>query len=96
LRSLNLLYVDTCNIIWGVGVAQSMQSLGYGLDDRGSITGEGNYDIFLFAAASRPAVEPTQPPNGYLGLLGLKRPECEDEHSPPTNAGVHISSWRSA
>jgi len=33
----------------------------YGLDDRGSIPGRG-LGILLFATASRPALDPTQPP----------------------------------
>jgi hypothetical protein len=32
------------------------------MDDRGSIPGRGNEEIFLFATASRPAPGPTQPP----------------------------------
>jgi len=37
------------------------QSLGYGLNDWGSIPGRGNDGIFHFAIASREALDPTQP-----------------------------------
>jgi hypothetical protein len=42
----------------------------YGLDDQGSVPGRGK--IFLFSAASRPDVGPTQPPVQWvLGALSL-------------------------
>jgi hypothetical protein len=47
--------------------------------------------IILVATASRPALGPTQPPTqqvtGALSL-GVKRPGCEGEHSPPSSAEV--------
>jgi len=43
----------------------------------------------LFSATSRPVLEPTQPPvqwvTGVLSL-GLKQPEREASHSPPSSA----------
>jgi len=46
----------------GAGFAQSVRELGYGLDDRSSIPGWDNADIFLIATASRPALVPIWPP----------------------------------
>jgi hypothetical protein len=47
--------------------------------------------IFLFTTASRMALGPTQPPiqlvPGALSL-GVKRPGCEADHSPPSSAEV--------
>jgi hypothetical protein len=46
---------------------------------------------FLFTAAFRPALGPTQPPiQGVPGALSLvvKRPCCEADHSPPSSAEV--------
>jgi hypothetical protein len=51
--------------------------------------------IFLFTTASRPALEPTQPPIQWVagGLsLGVKRPEREADHSPPSSAEVK-NAW---
>jgi hypothetical protein len=46
----------------GVGVAQSVYTLGYGLDDWCSNTGSGNFgDFLLFSTASRQALRLTQP-----------------------------------
>jgi hypothetical protein len=46
---------------------------------------------FLFTTASRTALGPTQPPiqrvPGALSL-GVKRPGCEADHSPPSSAEV--------
>jgi hypothetical protein len=70
-----------------VGIA-----LGYGLDDQGSrVRFSARLGIFLFTTASRTALDPTQPPiqlvPGSLSL-GVKRPGCEADHSPPSSAGV--------
>jgi hypothetical protein len=66
--------------------------------------------IFLFTAASRTALPPTQPPTqlvrGVLSL-GVKRPGREADHSPPSSAEVkecvklylhspNTLSWRDA
>jgi hypothetical protein len=42
--------------------------------------------IFLFSTASRPAQGPTQPPIQWVS--GVKWPEREDDHSPPSTAEV--------
>jgi hypothetical protein len=45
----------------------------------------------LFTIMSRMALGPTQPPIQWvLGTLslGVKQPECEADHSPPSNAEV--------
>jgi hypothetical protein len=47
--------------------------------------------IFLFTTASRTALGPTQPPIQWVPgalSLGIKRPGCEADHSPPSNAEV--------
>jgi hypothetical protein len=47
--------------------------------------------IFLFHTASRPVLGPTEPPIQWVPgalSLGLKRPECEADHSPPYSAEV--------
>jgi hypothetical protein len=90
-----------------VGIA-----LGYGLDVRGSRVRllAGGVGIFLFTAASRTALGPTQPPIQWVpGALSLeaKRPGREADHSPPSSAEVkecaevylhspNTSSWRGA
>jgi hypothetical protein len=47
--------------------------------------------IFLFTTASRTVLGPTQPPIQWVPgalSLGVKRPEREDDHSPPPSAEV--------
>jgi hypothetical protein len=47
----------------------------------------------VFSTASRPALELTQPPIKLVQealSLGLKRPECEADHSPPSDAPPYI------
>jgi hypothetical protein len=65
-------------------------ALGYGLDDRGFESQQGLV-IFLFATASRLALELTKPPiqwvSGALSLL-VKRPQSEADHSPPSTTEV--------
>jgi hypothetical protein len=51
--------------------------------------------IFLFTTASRPALEPTQPPIQWVpGALSLevKRPGLEADHSPPSSVEVKNAS----
>jgi hypothetical protein len=65
--------------------------LGYGLDDRGSIPVGGIMGFFLFVAASRPALWPTQPHTQWVtGALfaGVKRSKREADHSLPSSAEV--------
>jgi hypothetical protein len=74
---------------------------------QGSIPGRGN--IFLFSTAYRPALGPTHPPIQWVPGLrspGVKRPDREADHSPPSSAEVNnggaipppprMSSWLSA
>jgi hypothetical protein len=66
----------------------SFLALGYGLDDREFESRQG-LGIFLSTIASRPALEPTQPPIQWvLGVLSLevKRPGCEADYSLPSSA----------
>jgi hypothetical protein len=58
---------------------------------RGQSSSPGRVKNFLFSAASRPALEPTQPPIQLVpGVLspGVKRLGREADHSPPTSAKV--------
>jgi hypothetical protein len=51
--------------------------------------------IFTFTTASRTALGPTQPPIKWVRRalsLGVKRPEREADHSPPSSAEVK-NSW---
>jgi hypothetical protein len=51
--------------------------------------------IFLFATASRPALESTKPPFQWLSWdlsLGVKRPGREPDHSLPSNTEVKNAS----
>jgi len=67
----------------------------YGLDDRVSIPGRGNCEIFLFTTTSRPALRPTQSPTRWVpGLLphAVKRLGSEADHSPPCSAEVK-NAW---
>jgi hypothetical protein len=78
----------------------------YGLDGWGSITDRGK--TFLFSTASRPALGATKPPTQWVPealSLGVKRPERESDHSPPSSAEIKnsgvtalfpMSSWHSA
>jgi len=66
-------------------------ALGYGLDDRGSIPGRG-WDFFLFAAASRPVLGLTQPPNKCIPVALSPEVERETERSPPSSAEVN-NEW---
>jgi len=51
-------------------------------------------EIFQFATASRPALRPTHPPIQWVRLLfpGVKRPEREADHSPPSSTKVK-NAW---
>jgi hypothetical protein len=60
------------------------------LDDREFETRQG-LGIFIFTTASRPALEPTQPPIQWLPealSLMVKRPDREADHSPPSSTEV--------
>jgi hypothetical protein len=51
--------------------------------------------IFLLTNASRPALGPTQPPIQWVPRalsMGVKRPEREYDHSPPSIADIK-NSW---
>jgi hypothetical protein len=66
------------------------------MDNRGFESRQGQ-GIFLFTTASRPALEPTQPPIQWvLGALslGVKRPGREADHSPPSTVEVE-NAWSS-
>jgi hypothetical protein len=63
--------------------------IGYGLDDRGSRVRFRRLRILLFSTVSRTTLRPTQTPiqrvPAFLSL-GVKRPGCEGDHSPPSSA----------
>jgi hypothetical protein len=68
-------------------IVQSVQRLAGGLwfDFRQGL------GIFLFTTASRTALRSTQPPIQWVWgalSLGVKRPGCEADHSPPSSAEV--------
>jgi hypothetical protein len=51
--------------------------------------------FFLFHNASRPALEPTQPPIQWVPgapSLGVKRPGRDIDHLPPSNAEIK-NAW---
>jgi len=53
--------------------------------------------ISLFTTASRPALGPTQPPIQWILETispGVKRPESEGDHSPPSSAEVNNAPIR--
>jgi hypothetical protein len=65
-----------------------------GLDDR-EFDSRRALGIFLLTTASKPALEPTQPPiqcvEGALSL-GVKRPRRKADDSPPSSAEVK-NAW---
>jgi hypothetical protein len=83
----NLEYYITRNCVICTGqivlmAAQSVQWLGYGLDDRGSISGRGKEGIFLF-----PLSYPSVMSNGYRDIIpGGKRQGHKADHSPPSSS----------
>jgi len=54
-------------ILLGAGIIQSVQWLGYGSDDRGSIPDTGR-EFLLFIITSRLALGPAQPPIQFFKL----------------------------
>jgi hypothetical protein len=65
------------------------------MDDKGSIPGKGNYDIFILGTASRPVLGPTQLPIQWISgalSMGVKRSGREADHSPPSGAEVN-NAW---
>jgi hypothetical protein len=65
-------------------------ALGCGLDERRFESGQG-LEIFLFTTASRPALQPTQPPIQWIPgalSLGLKLQGREAYHSSPSSTEV--------
>jgi hypothetical protein len=79
--------------VYGAGIAQWYSAglrAGYsGFESRQRLR------IFLFTTASRPALGPTQTPiQRVCGSfsLGIIRPGCEADHSPPSSAEVK-NAW---
>jgi hypothetical protein len=71
---------DTGYPDWGTGY-------GFGRP-RGRSSSPCRGKIFHFSTSSRPNLGPTQPPIQWVP--GVKRPEREADHSPPTSAEVKI------
>jgi hypothetical protein len=63
--------------------------MSYGVNDRG-FESQQRLVIFLFTTLSRPAMGPTQPPIQWI--TGVKRPECEVDHSPSSTTEVK-NAW---
>jgi hypothetical protein len=54
------------------------------MDDRDAIPGRGNDGIFLFTAASRRALRPTQPPTHWIeGVISPEINQTKHEATPP-------------
>jgi hypothetical protein len=98
---VSITYSDWIVSITYLSVLRSLKShdssvgiiaLGYGLDDRSSgFDSRRGLGIFLFTTAFRTALGPTQPPIQWVPgalSLGIRRPGCEAEHSPPSSAEV--------
>jgi hypothetical protein len=69
-------------------------ALGYGMVYRGSESWQG-LGTSLFTTASRPVLDPTQPPIQWVLWalsLGVKRPAREADHSPQSSAEV-TNAW---
>jgi len=68
--------------------------LGYGLDDQGFESRQG-LGILLFTTVSRRSLGTTQPLIQWVAgalSLGVKRPRCEADHTPPPSAEVK-NAW---
>jgi hypothetical protein len=68
-------------------------ALGYGLDDRGSRVrfpaGAGNFSLHHRCVQNSSGAHPASYPMGIKALsLGVKRPERQADHSPPSSAEV--------
>jgi hypothetical protein len=61
---------------------------GFGMGDRGSISGKGR----IFASMSRPALRLTQPPVLFPNVCELKQPEQEANHLPLSSAKIE-NAW---
>jgi hypothetical protein len=64
--------------------------LGYSLD-YWSFKSQQGQGIFFFTTVSRPALGPAEPPIQWIPgalFLGVKQPECEVDHSPPSSGKV--------
>jgi hypothetical protein len=77
----------------GAGIFQSLYSLGYGMDDRGSIP----LSLGFFSSPLRPdrlwGLPGSLSPVGTCAVSpGLKRLECEADHSLPSIAKTK-NSW---
>jgi hypothetical protein len=71
----------------GAAVAQSVYTLGYRLDYRGSIPGRCNYGIFSLRL--RVQTDSSLVSNGYRAeriIPGIKQPGRETDHSPASSA----------
>jgi hypothetical protein len=81
--------------IKGTGIIQSVNRAVYGLDDWGSVPGRGSRRIFSPHRRIQTGSGATQPPIQWvLGELfsGVKRPEHEADHCPPSSVEVK-NAW---
>jgi len=89
LEYLSLVTYKTARRLCGAGVAQSVQSPAYGMDDLGLIPCRAG--IYLFATASKPAVLLTHPPIQWAPgavYVGIERPGRETDVLPPYSAEI--------
>jgi hypothetical protein len=78
-----------------VRIAQSILTLGYGLDDWGSVPGRENYGNFSLCHCIQTGsgAHPASYPMGTGALFtGIKRPGLGAEHLPPSSADVK-NAW---
>jgi hypothetical protein len=80
--------------------------MGYGLDGRGSIPGRQGFSLLHSVQTDSVAHQTSYPLGNGGSSSGVKLPEHETDHSPPSSAEVktveaipplpHMSSWRGA
>jgi hypothetical protein len=89
---LDLIYFFGLSVL-GVSRDSSVGiALGYGLDDRGSRfrfpAGAGNFSLHHRVQNGSGAHPASYPMGTRASFLGLKRPGCEADHSPPSSDEV--------
>jgi hypothetical protein len=76
-------------------VAQSVQKLGYGMDNRGSVPARGNDGSFSLqhCVQTGSGAHPSSYPMGTgSSFPGIRRPGRKADHSPPSSAKIK-NAW---